>query len=114
MPHVIIKLQSGRSEQQKVKIAEEVTVAVMSGANCTEQAVSVSIEDIDANDWVEKVYKPDIIQKRDTLYKSPGYDLVAVGAMRQQDGRFTVGHRRHGRSQIVCPEEVGVIDPDDP
>jgi 4-oxalocrotonate tautomerase len=74
MPHVIIKLQTGRSEQQKAKIGEEVTKAIMSGANCTEAAVSICIEDINADDWVEKVYKPDIIQKRDTLYKNPGYD----------------------------------------
>ncbi|HTU55689.1 MAG TPA: tautomerase family protein [Acetobacteraceae bacterium] len=74
MPHVIVKLQSGRSEQQKAKIAEEVTKAVMAGANCTEQAVSVSIEDVAPNDWVEKVYRPDIIGKRDTLYKKPGYN----------------------------------------
>jgi hypothetical protein len=37
MPHVIIKLQSGRSEQQKAEIAEEVTKAIMAGANCAEQ-----------------------------------------------------------------------------
>jgi 4-oxalocrotonate tautomerase len=74
MPHVIIKLQTGRSEQQKAKIGEEVTKAIMSGANCTEAAVSICIEDINADDWVEKVYKPDIIQKRDTLYKNPGYN----------------------------------------
>lgn len=74
MPHVIVKLQSGRSEQQKAKIAEEITKAVMATANCAEQAVSVSIEDVEPNDWVEKVYKPDIIQKRDSLYKNPGYD----------------------------------------
>ncbi len=74
MPHVIVKLQSGRSEQQKAKIADEVTKAVMAGANCTEQAVSVSIEDVAPSDWVEKVYKPDIIGKPDTLYKKPGYN----------------------------------------
>jgi 4-oxalocrotonate tautomerase len=74
MPHVIIKLQTGRSEEQKAKIAEEVTKTIMSHAKCTEAAVSISIEDIDADDWVEKVYKPDIIQKRDTLYKTPGDD----------------------------------------
>ncbi|MEO9189499.1 MAG: hypothetical protein ABI224_05770 [Acetobacteraceae bacterium] len=28
------------------------------------------------SDWVEKVYKPDIIGKPDTLYKKPGYDPV--------------------------------------
>ena len=74
MPHVIVKLQSGRSEQQKAKLAEEVTKAVMAGANCTEQAVSVSIEDVEPNDWVEKVYKPEIIGKAGTLYKKPGYN----------------------------------------
>ncbi len=74
MPHVLIKLQTGRSEQQKARIAEEVTQAVMTGANCAEQAVSVSIEDVEPNDWVEKVYKPDIIGKADKLYKKPGYN----------------------------------------
>jgi len=74
MPHVIVKLQSGRSEQQKTKLAEEVTKAVMTGANCAEQAVSVSIEDIEPKDWVENVYKPDVIGKADTLYKKPGYN----------------------------------------
>jgi 4-oxalocrotonate tautomerase len=74
MPHVIVKLQSGRSEQQKAKIAEDVTKAVMASAACAEQAVSVSIEDVEPEDWVETVYKPDIMQKPDTLYKKPGYD----------------------------------------
>jgi len=74
MPHVIVKLQTGRSEQQKAKIADDVTKAVMASANCAEPAVSVSIEDVEANDWVEMVYKPDILGKPDTLYKKPGYN----------------------------------------
>jgi 4-oxalocrotonate tautomerase len=74
MPHVIVKLQSGRSEEQKTKIAEEVTKAIMAGAKCAEASVWVSIEDVEAGDWVEKVYKPDIIGKWDEVYKKPGYD----------------------------------------
>ena len=74
MPHVIVKLYAGRSDEQKTKLAEEVTKAVMTGASCTEQAVSVSIEDIAPDDWTEKVYKPDIAAKPETLYKKPGYD----------------------------------------
>jgi 4-oxalocrotonate tautomerase len=74
MPHVIIKLHTGRSAQQKAKIAEEVTKAVMIGANCAEQSVSVSLEDVEPDDWVEKVYKPEIIGKPDILYKKPGYN----------------------------------------
>lgn len=73
MPHVIVKLYAGKSERQKARIAEEVTKAVMAGANCAEQSVSVSIEDIEPEDWVEKVFKPDIIEKSDGLYKKPGY-----------------------------------------
>jgi 4-oxalocrotonate tautomerase len=74
MPHVNVKLYSGRSEQQKARIAEELTKAVMIGANCAEESVSVSIEDVAPEEWVEKVYKPDIMQKPDILYKKPGYD----------------------------------------
>ena len=74
MPHVIVKLYAGRSEQQKAKLAEEVTKATMTGANVAEQAVSVSIEDVAPDDWTEKVYKPDIVGKPATLYKKPGYN----------------------------------------
>ena len=74
MPHVIVKLYAGRSEQQKAKLAEEVTKAIMTGANVAEQAVSVSIEDVAPDDWSEKVYKPDIVGKPATLYKKPGYN----------------------------------------
>jgi 4-oxalocrotonate tautomerase len=74
MPHVIVKLYSGKTEKQKAKLAEEITRAVMAGANCAEQSVSVSIEDVEPNDWVDRVYKLDIIGKPDTLYKKPGYN----------------------------------------
>jgi 4-oxalocrotonate tautomerase len=74
MPHVIVKLYPGRSEPQKAKLAEEITKAVMAGASCGEDAVSVSIEDVKPEDWVEKVFKPDIIAKPDGLYKKPGYN----------------------------------------
>jgi 4-oxalocrotonate tautomerase len=74
MPHVVVKLYSGRSDQQKAQLAQQITKAVMAGAQCAEAAVSVSIEDVAPDDWVERVYKPDIIGKPDTLYKKPGYD----------------------------------------
>jgi 4-oxalocrotonate tautomerase len=75
MPHVIVKLLPGRSEQQKAKIAEEVTKAIMATANCAETSVSVGIEDVASDDWTETVYKPDIIGKPETISKKPGYDI---------------------------------------
>ncbi len=74
MPHVLIKLHSGRSAQQKSKIAEAVAQAVMATANCAELSVSVAIEDVEPGDWTEKVYKPDILGRQASLYKKPGYD----------------------------------------
>jgi 4-oxalocrotonate tautomerase len=74
MPHVIVKLYSGRSEQQKQEIADAVAKAVMASAGSAEPSVSVSIEDVDPDEWVETVYRPDIIEKPEQLYKRPGYD----------------------------------------
>jgi 4-oxalocrotonate tautomerase len=74
MPHVIVKLHSGKSERQKNALAQAVTEAVMSALNYGEESVSVGIEEVEPKDWTEKVYKPDIIGKPDTIYKKPGYD----------------------------------------
>jgi len=32
------------------------------------------IEEVKSQDWAEKVYKPDIQNKWDKLYKKPGYN----------------------------------------
>ena len=74
MPHVIVKLWSGKSEQQKKRLAEEVTKAVMSTLNYGEESVSVGIEEVKPQDWTDQVYKPDILGKRETIYKEPGYE----------------------------------------
>ena len=74
MPHVIVKLHSGKSERQKQALAQAVTEAVMSALNYGEESVSVGIEEVEPKDWAENVYKPDIIGKPDTIYKKPGYD----------------------------------------
>lgn len=74
MPHVIIRMYPGKSERQKTRIAEQVTQAVMASAHCAALSVSVSIEDVAPADWVEQVYRPEILAKPDSLYKKPGYD----------------------------------------
>lgn len=74
MPHVIVKLYSGRSEQQKAAVAEEVTKAVIAALGCAGKSVSVAIEDVEPQDWAERVYKPDILEKPQTIYKKPGYN----------------------------------------
>jgi 4-oxalocrotonate tautomerase len=74
MPHVIVKLYSGRSEQQKAALAKAVTRAVMETLRAGEDSVSVGVQDVEPKDWTERVYKPDIIAKPGTIYKKPGYN----------------------------------------
>ncbi len=69
MPHVIVKLWPGKSEQQKTRLAEAVTKDVMEILHYGEDSVSVAMEEVKSKDWVEKVYKPDVKHKWDTLYK---------------------------------------------
>ena len=74
MPHVIVKLWPGKPEQQKKKLADEITKAVVTTLNYGEESVSVAFEEVEAKDWTETVYKPDILGKPDTIYKKPGYN----------------------------------------
>lgn len=74
MPHVIVKLWSGRTEQQKQKLADAVTKAVMASTGYGEESVSVSLEEFAPSEWTEKVYRPDILGGPGKLYKQPGYN----------------------------------------
>jgi 4-oxalocrotonate tautomerase len=74
MPHVMVKLYPGRSEEQKLKLADKIVKDVVTIANCDEKSVSVAFEEIEKEEWAEKVYKPDILHKKERLYKEPGYN----------------------------------------
>jgi 4-oxalocrotonate tautomerase len=74
MPHVVVKMLSGRSGQLKAKLADEITKAVTSTLKLGEESVSVGIEDVEQKDWTGQVYKPDILGKPTTIYKKPGYN----------------------------------------
>ena len=74
MPHAIVKLLPGRSESQKTRLAEQIVKDVVAIAKCDEESVSVAIEEIQPEDWAEKVYRPDILNRPEKLYKKPGYN----------------------------------------
>ena len=74
MPHVILKLYPGRSDRVKEQIVEKIVKDLVELAKCNEKSISVAIEEVEPDDWPEKVYKPDILGKACTLYKKPGYN----------------------------------------
>lgn len=73
MPHIIVKLYPGRTEEQKKRLAEEITRDVVRIAACEEKSVSVAIEEVEPEEWMEKVYRPCIQNNEERLYKKPGY-----------------------------------------
>jgi 4-oxalocrotonate tautomerase len=72
MPHIIVKLYPGRTEEQKNRLAEAITKVVVEIAKCPEEAVSLAIEEISPEHWDKKVYQLDILNKEHSLYKIPG------------------------------------------
>jgi 4-oxalocrotonate tautomerase len=73
MPHVNVKMYPGSTEEQKNKLAEEITKAVMAIVNKPEAAVSVAIQEVEEAAWMDDVYAKDIKPNMDRLYKKPGY-----------------------------------------
>ena len=73
MPHVVVKIATGRTEEQKKRLAEAITRDLIDIAGASDDAVSVAIEETPMKDWAEKVYRPEIAPVLDKLYKKPGY-----------------------------------------
>ena len=74
MPHVVVKLYPGRTEEQKQRLADAIAENVATIAGCGEDSVSVAFEEVESADWPEKVYRPEILENQDNLYKKPGYN----------------------------------------
>ncbi len=74
MPHIVVKLVPGKSEEQKRRLAEQISKDVVSILNSDEKLISVAFEEVEPQDWTEAVYKPDIQDKWDKVYKKPGYE----------------------------------------
>ncbi len=74
MPHVIVKMYPGRSEEQKKTMAEAIAEQVVSTTGCSETVVSVAIEEVAPEDWPETVYRPEILDHPERLYRKPQYN----------------------------------------
>jgi 4-oxalocrotonate tautomerase len=73
VPHIIVKLWPGKSEDQKQRLTETVTRGVMDILEYGEDAVSVAFEEVAPAEWTARVYEPDIAAKWAKLTKQPGY-----------------------------------------
>jgi len=74
MPHVIIKMYPGRTAEQKKRLVESITDSFIRVANVSDASLSVDIVEIAPEEWPDKVYRHDILDRYDSLYKKPGYN----------------------------------------
>jgi 4-oxalocrotonate tautomerase len=75
MPHVIVKLYPGMSENNKRSLTDDIVQAVMRASGHGPDAVSVAFQEVSAVDWPAKVYRADILGNDAVLYKEPGYKM---------------------------------------
>lgn len=73
MPHISIKMLSGRTNEQKTRVAKAVEAAVCKELFVGSQHVSVAIEDFTAVEW-QDVYRDEIAGKQSVLFVKPDYD----------------------------------------
>jgi 4-oxalocrotonate tautomerase len=64
MPHVIVKLWPGKSDQQKQKLANAITKAIGEMLHYSEESVSVGFEEIAAKDWTKRSTSPTSLARR--------------------------------------------------
>lgn len=55
MPHNVVKLWPGKSDEQKIRLAETITRSVTDILSYGEDAVSVAIQEVAPEDWTEQV-----------------------------------------------------------
>ncbi len=73
MPHINVKMYTGRNKEEKEKIAKFLANALVeTGIN--ESAISVSITDVDKENWKTEVYDKELTNNKD-LFIKPGYKM---------------------------------------
>ena len=73
MPHINIKHFPSLTEEQHVALAKSITEAITEVIGCDEGVVSIAVEPIAPEVWNEQVYIPEIVERKDTLIKTPNY-----------------------------------------
>lgn len=71
MPHVIVKMYKGRTDEQKKRLAEGIRETLVQTIGAGVDHISVSVEDYDPADW-HKVEAAEIDGKPETLYMKAG------------------------------------------
>ena len=74
VPHVNIKhFPVPITREQESELVAAVTAAVRNAFGCAEDVVSISLEPVEQDVWNERVYLPEIVERKNLLRKAPNY-----------------------------------------
>jgi len=73
MPHIEIKCYPGRDEETKKACAEKVASVAAETLGCNLSSVSVTIKEVEKENWKSEVWDGQIVADKKCLYKEPGY-----------------------------------------
>ncbi|MEH0022512.1 MAG: tautomerase family protein [Desulfobacter sp.] len=111
MPHIIVKLYNGRTEEQKQELATRIARDVVEVTGCKERSVSVAFEEFAPEDWTEKVYRPDICDGPGVLYKKPGYDPFATSQETGSNEERLMAYVREAAETAAREDTTGYFNP---
>ena len=75
MPHVVVKMYPGRTEEQKQDLTKRIAADLIAATGCTEASISIAIEEVAKEAWKDQVYGPEIMNGPGKLYRKPGYEM---------------------------------------
>ncbi|KAB0458875.1 tautomerase family protein [Vibrio kanaloae] len=74
MPHISIKhFPAELTLQERKDLSDVISSSIQSALKCSEDVISVSMEEVVPEDWTAEVYQPEIEAKRQYLIKQPNY-----------------------------------------
>lgn len=72
MPHISVKMYTGRTQEQKQKMAEAIKAAVIDTIGCAGNYISVAVEDFAPDDW-KPVFDKEI-RNNPNIFIKPNYE----------------------------------------
>ncbi|MDQ1742207.1 MAG: hypothetical protein QOE23_546 [Pseudonocardiales bacterium] len=74
MPHVNIKhFPVPLTDEQQGRLVSALTAAVRNAFDCDEGVISIALEPVEQEAWHERVYLPEIVNRKQLLHKVPNY-----------------------------------------
>lgn len=75
MPHIVVQMYPGRDEDTKMELAKAVADTISDKLNMRKEAISVSIQEVEKDNWKTEVYDKVTKDENKEVYIKPGYDM---------------------------------------